>query len=280
MTQKKDTLLNDAQLNSTDGRQAANSLFEAVQARASSRLTRLFSRAIEHARKPATKPAMWAKLFIRGTKPNMASTAVTRVRSGKVTVTRSTAKLAEARPPATPLTMYTAGTARVGTSSTRSSLMARAKSGSLGEVLPPVPPLLGVAKSSSGGMGFKCPSVACIQREIIAPQVRDSLRLACWGKDWISEELEGDGAEKCSRGTGFSSTYIQIIAIRTLRSYTCKLRLKLSSLSTSAEAIAVSTVYCTGEGADEESGEVTNGERISVSAARQPSQRCAQEQTT
>lgn len=43
--------------------------------------------------------------------------------------------------------------------------MARAKSGSLGEVLPPVPPLLGVAKSSSGGMGFKCPSAACIQVE-------------------------------------------------------------------------------------------------------------------
>jgi len=55
-----------------------------VQARASSRLTRLFSRAMEHARKPATKPAMWAKLFIRGTKPNMASTAVTRARRGQV----------------------------------------------------------------------------------------------------------------------------------------------------------------------------------------------------
>jgi hypothetical protein len=67
-----------------NGRQAANPLFEAVQARTSSRLTRLFSRAIKHARKPATKPAMWAKLFIRGTKPNMASTAVTRVRRGKV----------------------------------------------------------------------------------------------------------------------------------------------------------------------------------------------------
>ena len=41
------------------------------------------------------------------------------------------------------------------------SLMARARSGSLGEVLPPVPSLsrLGVAKSSSGGMGFRCPSL-------------------------------------------------------------------------------------------------------------------------
>lgn len=41
------------------------------------------------------------------------------------------------------------------------SLMARARSGSLGEVLPPVLPLsrLGVAKSSSGGMGFRCPSL-------------------------------------------------------------------------------------------------------------------------
>lgn len=67
-----------------NGRQAANSPYEAVQARASSRLTRLFSRAMEHARKPATKPAMWAKLFIRGTKPNMASTAVTRARRGQV----------------------------------------------------------------------------------------------------------------------------------------------------------------------------------------------------
>jgi len=66
------------------GQQTTKSLFEAVQARASSTLTRLFSRAMEHARKPATKPAMWAKLFIRGTKPNMASTAVTRVRRGKV----------------------------------------------------------------------------------------------------------------------------------------------------------------------------------------------------
>ena len=38
----------------------------------------------------------------------------------EVTVTRSTARLAEARPPAMPLTMYTAGTARVGTKRTRS----------------------------------------------------------------------------------------------------------------------------------------------------------------
>ena len=38
----------------------------------------------------------------------------------EVTVTRSTARLAEASPPAIPLTMYTAGTARTGTSSTRS----------------------------------------------------------------------------------------------------------------------------------------------------------------
>lgn len=46
------------------------------------------------------------------TRPQMAAV--------QVTVTRSTARLAEARPPATPLTMYTAGTARVGSSSTRS----------------------------------------------------------------------------------------------------------------------------------------------------------------
>ena len=38
----------------------------------------------------------------------------------EVTVTRSTARLAEARPPAMPLTIYTAGTAKIGTSSTRS----------------------------------------------------------------------------------------------------------------------------------------------------------------
>ena len=38
----------------------------------------------------------------------------------EVTVTRSTARLAEARPPAIPLTMYTAGTARMGTKRTRS----------------------------------------------------------------------------------------------------------------------------------------------------------------
>lgn len=38
----------------------------------------------------------------------------------EVTVTRSTAKLAEARPPAMPLSMYTAGTARMGTSRTLS----------------------------------------------------------------------------------------------------------------------------------------------------------------
>lgn len=38
----------------------------------------------------------------------------------EVTVTRSTARLADARPPAMPLTMNTAGTARMGTSRTRS----------------------------------------------------------------------------------------------------------------------------------------------------------------
>ena len=42
--------------------------------------------------------------------------------------------------------------------SSRCSLMARARSGSAGEALPPLSPLLGVAKSSSAGMGFKCPS--------------------------------------------------------------------------------------------------------------------------
>ena len=40
--------------------------------------------------------------------------------------------------------------------------MARARSGSAGEVLPP---LLGVAKSSSGGMGFKRPSAPCNERD-------------------------------------------------------------------------------------------------------------------
>ena len=49
-----------------------------------SKRTRLLSKATEQARKPATKPAMWAKLFIRGTKPKMASTAVTRASRGKV----------------------------------------------------------------------------------------------------------------------------------------------------------------------------------------------------
>lgn len=48
------------------------------------KLTRLFSRATEQARNPATKPAMWAKLFMRGTKPRMASTAVTKASKGKV----------------------------------------------------------------------------------------------------------------------------------------------------------------------------------------------------
>lgn len=38
----------------------------------------------------------------------------------EVTVTRSTARLAEAKPPAMPLTMYTAGTARMGSSRTLS----------------------------------------------------------------------------------------------------------------------------------------------------------------
>ncbi len=82
-----------------------------------------------------------------------------------------------------------------------------------------------------------CCQLECIP--FIPPEVRGSLRLACWGKDRISEEFEGDGAEKCSRGTGFSSTYIQIIAIRTLRSHTCRLRLKINQDTTYAGSTSV-----------------------------------------